>query len=217
VPVAPVLNSFNLTPASGITPATSVAPTVVVSANGALTLQALTVAVRDAAGNAYDFTGALNNVALTTTPFTFKPDARVFPAGTYTATVSYELNNTWFSLSPSKTFTVAAVVQANGMILNSFNVSPSNNLSSSSVVTAQTNVSATAPITLQALTVSVKDASGASYDFSGAINNLVIGSNGFTFTPNTRKFAPGTYTASVSYEYKNTWVHLSPSVTFTVN
>ncbi|MEU7857993.1 glycoside hydrolase family 16 protein [Nonomuraea sp. NPDC049141] len=81
--------------------------TAKVRASGTLAVQALTIAVRDSAGQVVDFPGAIATT-LTTATKTFTTDARAYPAGTYTYFVAYEVGNVWTELTPRKTFTVAA-------------------------------------------------------------------------------------------------------------
>jgi beta-glucanase (GH16 family) len=83
----------------------SVTATARVRASGSVAVQALTIAVRSADGTIVDFPGAIATT-LTTTARTFQPEARTFPAGSYTYFVAYEVNNRWTNLSPQQTFTV---------------------------------------------------------------------------------------------------------------
>ncbi|HUR09450.1 MAG TPA: hypothetical protein VM347_43405 [Nonomuraea sp.] len=81
--------------------------TAKVHASGTLSVQALTIAVRDSAGQIVDFPGAIATT-LTTAVKTFTTDARAYPAGTYTYFVAYQAGNVWTELTPRRTFTVAA-------------------------------------------------------------------------------------------------------------
>jgi Glycosyl hydrolases family 16 len=85
---------------------TSVSATLKVHASGTLAVQALTVAVRSADGTGYDFLGA-SPETLGTSELTFTPEARTFPAGTYTYFGAYEVGGAWTDL-PSQTLTVEA-------------------------------------------------------------------------------------------------------------
>lgn len=89
---------------SNVTPGTPLSASAVVHASRSISVQALTIAVRSASGVNYDFRGAIATT-ITSTPQTFRPDSRMFPAGTYTYFVAYEQNNVWHNLSPMQTFT----------------------------------------------------------------------------------------------------------------
>ncbi|MET7459924.1 glycoside hydrolase family 16 protein [Nonomuraea sp. NPDC005501] len=78
-----------------------------VRASQSLAVDALTVAVRDAAGAIVDFPGAIATT-LTTTAKTFGTESRAYPAGTYTYWVAYLAGGVWTNLTPVKSFTVAA-------------------------------------------------------------------------------------------------------------
>ncbi|MCP2165011.1 glycoside hydrolase family 16 protein [Goodfellowiella coeruleoviolacea] len=82
--------------------------TAAVRASQALTVQALTIAVRDSAGENVDFPGAVEDFRLTTTASTFTTASRSFPVGTYTYFVAYLHNDVWTELTPRRTFTVTA-------------------------------------------------------------------------------------------------------------
>ncbi|MEQ4721211.1 glycoside hydrolase family 16 protein [Nonomuraea sp. B19D2] len=81
--------------------------TAEVRASGTMAVQALTIAVRDAAGDIVDFPGAIATT-LSTTVTTFSTEPRAYPAGTYTYFVAYLVDDVWTELTPRKTFTVAA-------------------------------------------------------------------------------------------------------------
>lgn len=85
---------------------TSVSATLDVHASATLAVQELTVAVRSADGTGYDFLGATPET-LGSSEVTFTPEARVFPAGSYTYFGAYEVDGVWTNL-PAQTFTVAA-------------------------------------------------------------------------------------------------------------
>lgn len=70
-----------------------------------LSFDALTVAVRDANGNQFDFPGAATNGQICKTGYTYTSGARTFPAGTYTMFGSYRVGSTWTEL-PHQTLTV---------------------------------------------------------------------------------------------------------------
>jgi hypothetical protein len=79
--------------------------TLVVDSTGSITVQAITVAVRDSAGDALDFPGAVS--ATIDGTYVFQSGAKSFAAGTYTEFGSYELDNTWYPFA-SQTLTVTA-------------------------------------------------------------------------------------------------------------
>jgi len=99
------VDSLSIAP-SMVTPSDSVTATAVVRSSRTISVQALTIAVRSANGENYDFRGAIATT-ITATPQTFTPDSRAFPAGTYTYFVAYEQNSVWHNLSPVQTFTSA--------------------------------------------------------------------------------------------------------------
>jgi hypothetical protein len=101
---AAAITEVSLTPAA-VVAGTSVPATLVVESSACITLQALTVAVRDSAGNHYDFPGAVGNPTICPSGYTLSTGARTFPAGTYTEHGAYELAGTWFSL-PVQALTV---------------------------------------------------------------------------------------------------------------
>ncbi|EST35496.1 hypothetical protein [Streptomyces roseochromogenus] len=68
-----------------------------VSADTALTVQTLTVAVRDSAGNNQDFHGA-HNVVITQAGYTLTTAAKSFNAGTYTIFGAYQEGGIWYNL-----------------------------------------------------------------------------------------------------------------------
>jgi hypothetical protein len=92
---------------------------------------------------------------------------------------------------------------------------------SPTTITAGTPVSATAVLssnrTIQAdaLTIAVRSAQGADYDFGGA-RAATITSAPLTFTAAARTFPAGSYTYYVSYEVGDVWRSLSPAKSFTV-
>ena len=79
--------------------------TLVVNSTGSITVQAVTVAVRDSDGDMLDFPGAVP--ATIDGPYVYHSAAKSFAAGTYTEFGSYELDNTWHPFA-SRTLTVAA-------------------------------------------------------------------------------------------------------------
>jgi hypothetical protein len=79
--------------------------TLVVDSTGSITVQAITVAVRDSAGDNLDFPGAVS--ATIDGTYVYQSAAKSFAAGTYTEFGSYELDNTWYPFA-SQTLTVTA-------------------------------------------------------------------------------------------------------------
>ncbi|MFG2818182.1 family 16 glycosylhydrolase [Kitasatospora sp. NPDC048365] len=110
-PTEPVIvDSLTVTPTA--TGADSpVTASVRLHATKQTSVQALTVAVRSADGRNYDFRGAIP-ATLGSTPRTFTPETRTFPAGTYTYFVAYESNNRWHNLKPIGTFTAGSSTPA---------------------------------------------------------------------------------------------------------
>jgi len=99
------------------------------------------------------------------------------------------------------------------VVVDSLSVSPSAP-SAGAAVTAIAKLHATHTIAVSRLTIAVRSASGAHYDFSGAIPTTLSTSR-TTFTPESRTFPAGTYTYFVAYEVGNTWHNLTPTQTFT--
>jgi hypothetical protein len=79
--------------------------TLVVDSNRSITVQAITVAVRDSSGDNLDFPGA--DQATIDGRYVYQSDLKSFAAGTYTEFGSYELDNTWYPF-PGQTLTVTA-------------------------------------------------------------------------------------------------------------
>lgn len=78
--------------------------TAKVHATRPIKVQAMTVAVRSANGDAYDFPG-ITATTMRTWPTNFTSGSRAFPDGTYKYFVAYKYHNRWHNLSPVKTFT----------------------------------------------------------------------------------------------------------------
>ncbi|MEW1914909.1 glycoside hydrolase family 16 protein, partial [Kitasatospora sp. NPDC085895] len=85
---------------------------------------------------------------------------------------------------------------------------------SDTAVTATAKVHATQRMAVQALTVAVRSASGANYDFPGAIPTTLTSAQQ-TFTPQSRTFPAGAYTVFVAYKANNVWHNLAPKKAFT--
>ena len=100
----PTITQTSLAPVSA-TAGVATKATLVVHSTGKLTVQSITVAVRDSKGNNLDFPGAHSQAV--NGDYNYTTGARSFSAGSYTEFGSYELNGTWHPL-PSKTFTVTA-------------------------------------------------------------------------------------------------------------
>ncbi|MFC9327439.1 family 16 glycosylhydrolase [Kitasatospora sp. NPDC057015] len=86
--------------------------------------------------------------------------------------------------------------------------------SATSPVTATAKIHATKRISLQSLTVAVRAANGANYDFPGAIQTT-LGTSQTTFKPDSRSFPAGKYTYFVAYKAGGVWKNLTPVGTFT--
>ncbi|MFI8460225.1 family 16 glycosylhydrolase [Kitasatospora sp. NPDC085464] len=99
------------------------------------------------------------------------------------------------------------------VVVDSISVTPTGS-AAGSPVTATAKLHATRQTAVQALTIAVRSASGAHYDFRGAIPATLTSSQ-LTFTPESRTFPAGTYTYFVAYESANRWHNLSPVNTFT--
>lgn len=95
------VDSLNISPLNP-KPTDNVQATAVIRSDTTITLQALTIAVRNESNGNFDFPGAINNVTIGTTPYTFKPNTRTFPQGNYTYFVAYQYNNVWTNLNPVK-------------------------------------------------------------------------------------------------------------------
>ncbi|MFD7989765.1 family 16 glycosylhydrolase [Kitasatospora indigofera] len=86
--------------------------------------------------------------------------------------------------------------------------------SATAPVTATAKVHAGKRISLQSLTVAVRAANGANYDFPGAIQTT-LGTSQTTFKPDSRTFPAGKYTYFVAYKAGGVWKNLTPVGTFT--
>jgi beta-glucanase (GH16 family) len=99
-------------------------------------------------------------------------------------------------------------VTVDSLSINPTAVTPTSTVAASAVVHASRTTS------VQALTIAVRSASGANYDFRGAISTTLT-STDKTFTPDSRTFPAGTYTYFVAYEANGVWHNLTPVKTFT--
>ncbi|GAA2148349.1 hypothetical protein GCM10009760_40230 [Kitasatospora kazusensis] len=81
---------------------------------------------------------------------------------------------------------------------------------------ATAKLHSTQRLRVQALTVAVRSATGANYDFGGAAATTLT-SKQQTFSPQSRTFPAGKYTYFVAYEANNVWHPLSPVHTFTAS
>lgn len=79
----------------------------------------------------------------------------------------------------------------------------------------RTVVTARRPMTVEALTVAVRDSAGRNHDFPGHHHRQVLDASGTTVTLR-RTFAPGEYTAWVAYQLNGRWYDLSPEVRLAV-
>ena len=79
--------------------------TLVVDSTGSITVQAITVSVRDSSGDNLDFPGAVS--ATIDGRYVYQSALKSFAAGTYTEFGSYELDSTWHPFA-SQTLTVTA-------------------------------------------------------------------------------------------------------------
>ena len=80
------------------------------ASSGTIAAQAVTVAVRNSAGTAFDFPGA-TAATIPTGGYTFTSGQRSFPAGTYDVFAAVQVNGTWTELTPHKTLTVATALR----------------------------------------------------------------------------------------------------------
>ncbi|MGV9271444.1 glycoside hydrolase family 16 protein [Kitasatospora sp. NPDC003701] len=81
-------------------------------------------------------------------------------------------------------------------------------------VTATAKVHASKRLKLQSLTIAVRSASGANYDFPGAAA-ATLDTRQTTLTPKSRTFPAGSYTYFVAYKASDGWHNLTPVRTFT--
>ncbi|MGO9160377.1 MAG: family 16 glycosylhydrolase [Streptosporangiaceae bacterium] len=88
----------SLRPASTVA-GVSVSATLQVHSSACVTVQALTVAVRDSSGNNDDFPGAVDNARICPSGYTLTTGSRTFAAGAYTEFGAYELNGSWHNLT----------------------------------------------------------------------------------------------------------------------
>ncbi|MER8184837.1 family 16 glycosylhydrolase [Kitasatospora sp. NPDC094015] len=85
---------------------------------------------------------------------------------------------------------------------------------STTQVTATAALHSARTLPVQSLTIAVRDAKGANYDFRGAVSGTLTTSQQ-TFRPEARTFPAGTYKYFVAYKANNTWHNLTPTATFT--
>jgi Glycosyl hydrolases family 16 len=100
--VTPTISMISLAP-SVLEAGLPYAGTLVVKSTGSVTVQAIKVDVRTAAGTSLDFPGARS--AAINGAFVYTSAARSFAAGTYTDFGVYEINNAWHPFA-SQTLTV---------------------------------------------------------------------------------------------------------------
>ncbi|WP_433783342.1 family 16 glycosylhydrolase [Actinomycetospora sp. CA-101289] len=74
---------------------------------------------------------------------------------------------------------------------------------------------ASGTVAVQAITIAVRNSSGAQFDFPGA-TAASIPTSGYTFNSGARTFAAGTYDAFVAVQINGTWTNLEPHKAFTV-
>lgn len=103
------------------------------------------------------------------------------------------------------TQTNRAEAATTNVVVDSLSVSSASN----GQLKATATVHSARAVRLQALTVAVRSAKGANYDFPGAIAPTV-GAQPTTYTSGARTFPAGTYTYYVAYKYRDSWHSLSP-------
>ncbi|MEU8925735.1 family 16 glycosylhydrolase [Kitasatospora sp. NPDC048545] len=103
--------------------------------------------------------------------------------------------------------------RAEPVVVDSISITPTGP-GADSPVTATAKLHATRQTSVQALTVAVRSADGAHYDFRGAVPATLTSSQ-LTFTPASRTFPAGTYTYFVAYESGDRWHNLNPVNSFT--
>jgi len=195
-----------------VTAGTEVAGTMQIVARGNMTVEAVGIAVRNAAGTAYDFPGAQPNVTLGTTPYTFTSGQRTFTAGTYTVFGFWEDYSGTYHDLPSYTMTVGASVS--GAAATELSTGPG-------YVSAGTEAEGTMQIvaaqtTTATVGIAVRDAAGTAYDFPGAQPDVTLGTTPYAFTSGQRTFTAGTYTTFGFWEDTSGTYHNLPSYTMTV-
>lgn len=175
------------------------------STSGTVTVQAITIAVRNSSGAQFDFPGAATNVAIPTSGYTFTSGTRTFPAGTYSAFVAVQVGGVWYNLTPTKSFTVGGA--SSGVVVDSLTLPTA---AAGQNVTASARVrGASTTVNVQAVTIAARNASGAQFDFPGATAATVT-TGGYTFTSGARSFTAGSYDVFVAVQVNGTWYNLDP-------
>ncbi|MFJ9948413.1 family 16 glycosylhydrolase [Kitasatospora sp. NPDC091207] len=99
------------------------------------------------------------------------------------------------------------------VVVDSLDIAPASP-TANAAVTATAKVHASKRIKLQSLTIAVRSANGANYDFPGAAA-ATLGTAQTTVTPKSRTFPTGSYTYFVAYKASDGWHNLTPVRTFT--
>lgn len=115
---------------------------------------------------------------------------------------------------PTATPTPVPTAASQTLSVGNFYLSPSDNITTRRNVRATATLYAPTPIKVETLTIAVRNTRNRNYDFRGAVNNVTIGPNGYTFSPDRRTFPQGEYTAFVAYKLGGKWYNLAPQITF---
>ncbi|WP_405364968.1 family 16 glycosylhydrolase [Kitasatospora sp. NBC_00039] len=107
----------------------------------------------------------------------------------------------------------APAAPAEPVVVDSLSVTPAAP-GADAPVTATAKLHATKRTSVQALTIAVRSADGANYDFGGAAPATLTTAQR-TFTPQSRAFPAGKYTYFVAYKIDNRWHNLAPVGAFT--
>ena len=99
------------------------------------------------------------------------------------------------------------------VVVDSLSLTPASP-SATSLVTATAELHATRTLAVPRLTIAVRSADGAHYDFGGAVSTT-LGSSRTTFVPQSRSFPAGSYTYFVAYQLDGVWHDLTPVRSFT--
>jgi hypothetical protein len=196
-----------------VTAGAQVSGTLEIQARGAMTVASLGIAVRDAAGDNYDFPGDQSNVTLGTAPYAYTSQGRTFPQGSYTVFGFWEDASGTYHNLPSFTMTVGAPVS--GAEVGELSAGPGYVTAGSQASGAMT-VQAAGSMSAASLGVAVRDAAGGNDDFPGAQSNVSLGTAPYSYTSQGRTFPQGSYTVFGFWEDASGTYHNLPSFTMTV-
>ncbi|GAA0235950.1 glycoside hydrolase family 16 protein [Cryptosporangium japonicum] len=156
--------------------------------------------------------GAVTAVGLALAALTSPPAA----AGTHEAASAVAAGGSRDELRGSRAFPEwsARTAASTGLTLDRLDV-PATAESGQAVAATVRLHASSAPVTVEALTVAVRDSDGAHFDFPGA-RPATIPTSGYTVTTGPRTFPPGDYLIAAAVRIAGHWTALTPPRYLTV-